>query len=172
MKRESMIDVHDDLVNEELQKKIYNYVKGLEYNGVEVDLAETHLSQGHSHDFDFKDPLMVELEECFKHLIPENNEPHRWYCNHIMSNETPQSHYDSQYETDTTILYYANVDYNHDWGGETVFYDESKELIKAVMPKPGRISIFPANVLHSARPFALYVLEPRFTVAFKYMFSI
>lgn len=167
-----MIDVHDELVNEELQKKIYDYVKGLEYNGVEVDLADTHLSQGHSHDFDFKDPLMVELEECFKHLIPENNEPHRWYCNHIMSNETPQSHYDSQYETDTTILYYANIDYNHDWGGETVFYDESKELIKAVMPKPGRISIFPANVLHSARPFALYVQEPRFTVAFKYMFSI
>lgn len=172
MKRESMIDVHDELVDEELQKKIYDYVKGLEYNGVEVDLTDTHLSQGHSHDFDFKDPLMVELEECFKHLIPENNEPHRWYCNHIMSNEIPQSHYDSQYETDTTILYYANVDYNHDWGGETVFYDESKELIKAVMPKPGRISIFPANVLHSARPFALYVQEPRFTVAFKYMFSI
>ena len=167
-----MIDVYDGLVSEVLQERLEEYVNSLEYKGVEVDIGETHLSQGHSTDFKFDDPMLLELQDCFKHLIPERSDPYRWYCNKIKNNETPQSHYDSKYETDTTILYYVNKNYNYEWGGETVFYDEDKELIKAVMPKPGRISVFPANVLHSARPFALYVMEPRYTIAFKYMFSI
>jgi Rps23 Pro-64 3,4-dihydroxylase Tpa1-like proline 4-hydroxylase len=171
-----MIEVYDNLYSNEFIQDVYDYVRKFPFENVEIDTEETHISQGKSQDFDVKfqvqDEMMKKIEEKFKHRIAKNLKPYRVYCNKIINIDTPQSHYDSKYDTDTTVLYYVNPEYNYNWGGETMFYDEDKELIKAVMPRPGRVAIFPANILHSARSFALYVTEPRYTIAFKYMFSI
>ena len=94
------------------------------------------------------------------------------YCNKLLAGDSPTSHYDGKYETDTTVLVYANTSWDHNEGGETLFYNEDKEVVQAIVPKPGRVAIFPANILHSARPPLPYVTKPRYTIAYKYEYGL
>ena len=96
----------------------------------------------------------------------------RLYCNKLIAGDSPTSHYDSKHETDTTVLVYANTQWDHNEGGETLFYNEDKEVVQAIVPKPGRVAIFPANILHSARPPLPYVTKPRYTIAYKYEYGL
>lgn len=49
-----------------------------------------------------------------------------------------------------TFLYYANLIWRGEWGGETVFYDRNLDAVAAVTPKPGRLVMFHSNLLHRA----------------------
>ena len=67
-----------------------------------------------------------------------------------------------------TTLYYANPEWDENWMGETVFYDQNREPIYAVAPKPGRVVVFDADIVHRAgvpSPECHYL---RITVAFKF----
>ena len=90
----------------------------------------------------------------------------------LLAGDSPTSHYDGKYDTDTTVLVYANTEWDHNEGGETLFYNEDKEVVQAIVPKPGRVAIFPANILHSARPPLPYVTKPRYTIAYKYEYGL
>jgi Rps23 Pro-64 3,4-dihydroxylase Tpa1-like proline 4-hydroxylase len=70
-----------------------------------------------------------------------------------------------------TALYYANPDWNEDWLGETVFYDENREPAYAVAPKAGRLVLFHADILHRAGVPSRACYEPRISVAFKFLQS-
>lgn len=51
-----------------------------------------------------------------------------------------------------TTIYYAHTEWHPNWAGETVFFSEGgDEIIKAVFPKPGRLTHFPGNIQHAAR---------------------
>lgn len=163
------VDVYDDLFDEEFIQQMDSYVRTLPFNQTEVDKDLTHLSQGKSSDFDFNHPLIEIMVEKFNQYLT-NSELQRVYCNKILNSDSPQSHTDSKYEVDMTALYYVNKDYNFEWGGETLFY-KNEDVFCAVTPIPGRVAIFPGNILHSARPFLMHITEPRYTVAFKYVFS-
>ena len=47
-----------------------------------------------------------------------------------------------------TFLYYANLHWDSDWGGETLFYDRAWDARFAVTPRPGRLILFHANLNH------------------------
>lgn len=51
-----------------------------------------------------------------------------------------------------TILIYLNDEWHHDYGGETVFFDENNEIKLSVLPKLGRTVVFNSDILHAARP--------------------
>lgn len=71
-------------------------------------------------------------------------------------------------ENGRTIVMFCNEHWASSWGGELVFYDHSKEnIIKSVLPKPGRIVIFNGHVPHSARSPAATCDRLRMTLAFK-----
>lgn len=164
------VKVFDDLFDEQFIADMDAYVKTLPFTQTEVDVHETHLQQGKSTDFDREHPLIKRMIDTYAEYI-DSSILQRTYCNKILNTDTPQSHTDSKYEVDMTVLYYVNKDYNFEWGGETLFYD-NEDANLAVTPKPGRVAIFPGNILHSARPFLMHVTEPRYTIAFKYVFSI
>ncbi len=67
-----------------------------------------------------------------------------------------------------TALYYANPRWDDKWMGETVFYDENREPLYTVAPKPGRLVVFEADILHRAGVPSRECYEPRISAAFKF----
>ena len=67
-----------------------------------------------------------------------------------------------------TALYFVNHEWPEEWHGETVFYDRNREPFSAVSPKPGRLLVFPGDVLHRGGSPSRMCFEPRLTVAFKF----
>ena len=53
-----------------------------------------------------------------------------------------------------TALIYGNNNWDANWGSETVFFDKigsDAEIIKSILPKPGRLVLFDANIPHTGR---------------------
>lgn len=71
-------------------------------------------------------------------------------------------------ESGLTVVMFCNEYWPSSWGGELVFYDHRKEnILKSVLPKPGRIVIFNGHVPHGARSPAVTCDQLRMTLAFK-----
>ncbi len=66
-----------------------------------------------------------------------------------------------------TALWYICDRWDHEWGGETVFFDAQRDVRAAVSPRPGRLVIFDGEVLHAGRPPNRNCYVPRFTLALK-----
>ena len=60
-------------------------------------------------------------------------------------------HRDSKFETDETCVIYVEKDWRPEWAGETVFLNDDEDVIKAVLPRYGRMTIFPGNIKHVGR---------------------
>lgn len=68
------------------------------------------------------------------------------------------------------ILYYLNMEWRREWGGETLFYDPSgKEITYAVEVKPNRAITFDGEIPHTIRP-ATYA-APKFRITMAIVFS-
>ena len=91
-----------------------------------------------------------------------------WYSWVIAS--SPLSTY--YYHTDITntakgnaglsLLYYLNKNWNRDWGGETIFANDSGECEIAVEYKPNRVVIFDSSIEHKPSPISMSADEFRF----------
>ncbi|MDJ0626709.1 MAG: 2OG-Fe(II) oxygenase [Rhodobacter sp.] len=49
-----------------------------------------------------------------------------------------------------SALYYANPEWNVDWGGETTFFDDDGDAIACIAPVPGRIIVLDGRIQHRA----------------------
>jgi hypothetical protein len=63
-----------------------------------------------------------------------------------------------------TLLYYVNDMWDKNWGGETLFADESGESEYAVQYKPGRIVVFDNSIEH--RPASISIEAEQFRFVF------
>jgi len=59
-------------------------------------------------------------------------------------------HQDTLCDDCVTFLYYGNLSWNGEWGGETVFYDDEMSAAACVTPRPGRIVLFNSVLHHRA----------------------
>ena len=67
-----------------------------------------------------------------------------------------------------TALYYVNPDWETNWGGETVFYNDAQtDILKSVMPKPGRFVVFNASIPHRSSPPTSLFRGLRTAISFK-----
>lgn len=77
----------------------------------------------------------------------------RCYANRMPSGVGGGVHLDSNLKEHLTAIYYPQAEWNADHGGETLFFNRAAtEVIKAVVPRPDRLVIFPGNIPHAARP--------------------
>lgn len=61
-------------------------------------------------------------------------------------------HRDSKFAEDQTVVIYYEKDWKPEWAGETIFLNEAEDdVIKAILPKYGRMSVFPGNIKHAGR---------------------
>ena len=63
-------------------------------------------------------------------------------------------HRDSGNPDEVTIVLAVHEDWNVDYGGETAVLDERGEVVRAVLPIPGRAFVFRSGLQHAARPVA------------------
>ena len=68
---------------------------------------------------------------------------------------------------DITILYYVNITWDYQWGGETMFYENGDTRL-AVLPTPGRFLIFPGSIEHIGTIPTRACNKSRFSLALKY----
>ncbi|AXW61906.1 hypothetical protein CJO94_08015 [Ralstonia solanacearum] len=66
-----------------------------------------------------------------------------------------------------TVLVYCNREWDLAWGGETVVCDHENEIVRAVLPKPGRISILRGDPYHVARGVSRFCLVDRRVLTYK-----
>lgn len=66
-----------------------------------------------------------------------------------------------------TAVVYLNKEWDIDWCGETVIFDDNKEITASVLPKYGRVLVFNSDMLHAARPLSRACTKLRTILAIK-----
>ena len=47
-----------------------------------------------------------------------------------------------------TAIFFLNPVWKREWEGELLFFNNAREALHCVAPKPGRLALFPSNALH------------------------
>jgi hypothetical protein len=95
--------------------------------------------------------------------------PYRAYTNVASYGDMLFTHTDCLPDQhDLTALWYLCEEWDLEWGGETMFYDESNEVACAVRPRPGRLVVFDGAIKHAGRPPSRICYVPRYTFAIKF----
>jgi hypothetical protein len=69
-----------------------------------------------------------------------------------------------------TMVYYLNMNWNPEWGGDTLFLNESGEEIQYLSQfKPGRLVLFDSSIPHLIRPSTVLAPHFRFSFAAKFI---
>ena len=158
-----MIKIIDNFFDKNIHNNLWEYCNKVSYRvGKEIDRPNALPTGG---VFEIEDNnnlrgfLNKELKEKFKEL--QDLECYRVYINCFSPNENPYFHHDN--DNGYTCLFYPNLDFELDEGGETQFFIDGK--IEGVLPLPNRMVLFDANLDHKATSFRT---KYRFTIAIKY----
>jgi hypothetical protein len=90
------------------------------------------------------------------------------YVNYYTSETATAIHSDAELPNFYTAIYFANSEWNPQYGGELLFYnDDLSEVIKGVICKPNRLVIFDSRIPHCAKQPIAECPFPRFTIAYK-----
>lgn len=160
-----MIKVFNNFLPEEYHKRCFNYCKDTKnYQYGETD-SEGLPPTGMVSNIEINHPMIQIFHEKFLEKISEvkNLNLYRSYINCFAPSENPYFHVDSDDQKSLTMLYYPNINWDINDGGETQFLID--DSITGVLPIPNRLVCFPAHVLHKATSFRS---GHRFTIAFKY----
>jgi len=115
-------------------------------------------------------PIFGPTSSALESFRPENN--YKLYAANINAScygDMLYSHLDSELgDGKVTAAWYICEKWNHEWGGETLFFDEAKDARAVVMPRPGRLAIFDSDILHAERPPNRIYFYPRYTLTLKF----
>lgn len=157
-----MINIFDNFFPEETAVSVNEYCKKSLYKYGEVDktgsppvgmickLFETDEFYNY-----FNDTIKEKVDLARKLNL------YRMYINCFSPGEKPYFHVDNC--SGITCLYYTNLTWNEDDGGETQFLINGE--IYGILPIPNRLVCFDATLLHKATSFRN---DYRFTIAAKY----
>jgi SM-20-related protein len=94
----------------------------------------------------------------------------RAYCNATSVGDMLFTHTDCRPEQIVvTALWYLCTQWDVEWGGETLFFDETGDAVFATTPRPGRLVLFDGAITHVGRPPTAVCPETRFTFALKFV---
>ncbi|MCW8107684.1 2OG-Fe(II) oxygenase [Alteromonas ponticola] len=93
---------------------------------------------------------------------------YRGYINHAAYGDMLFTHTDCMPDADElTVLIYMMPQWDIEWGGETLFFNNQDDCMFACTPKPGRMTMFHGAIKHVGRPPNRICYAPRYTLAFK-----
>lgn len=115
------------------------------------------------------DPFLRNVRQIVEKAFPEERfSDQRAYVNCSIYGDGYYTHRDCPVEEQhVTALYYANLEWRPDWGGETIYYNDQEEAELVVMPRPGRLVIARGAVLHRGNVPTRICYEERYTLAYK-----
>ena len=115
------------------------------------------------------DPFLRGLRQTVERLFPDERfSDQRAYVNCSVFGDSYYAHRDcGVQEQHVTALYYANLVWNIDWGGETIYYNDDQDAELVVMPRPGRLVVARGAMLHRGGVPTRTCHEERYTLAYK-----
>ena len=115
------------------------------------------------------DPFLRSLKQAVERLFPDEQfSDQRAYVNSSVYGDSYYLHRDSlPEERHVTALYYANLEWQPDWGGETIYYNDDEDAELAITPRPGRLVVARGAVLHRGNVPSRACYEERYTLAYK-----
>lgn len=159
-----MIEIIDGFLNKKEIDKLYDilwssdlYLTGIEYyNEDRMDRRWTLVKNIKKEDKDniffnkildkiLDLPILNNDYECFRNMI-----------NAYKYSDVLSIHDDGVVNgfKNITALIYGNNIWDANWGSETVFFDKigsDAEIVKSILPKPGRLVLFDAKIPHTGR---------------------
>ena len=118
------------------------------------------------------DTFLRGLRKTVERLFPgEQFTDQRAYVNCSVYGDAYHIHRDcAAHERHVTALYYANLEWQPDWGGETIYYNDDEDAQFAITPRPGRLVIARGALLHRGNTPTRSCYEERYTLAYKLKF--
>lgn len=115
------------------------------------------------------DPFLRSLKQAVERLFPDEQfSDQRAYVNSSVYGDSYYLHRDSfPEEQHVTALYYANLEWQPDWGGETIYYNDDEDAELAITPRPGRLVVARGAILHRGNVPSRACYEERYTLAYK-----
>ncbi|MFO1248072.1 MAG: 2OG-Fe(II) oxygenase [Alphaproteobacteria bacterium] len=114
------------------------------------------------------EPFFLRLKSVAQELIGETLRDQRAYVNSSVYGDSYFTHRDcSAHRKHVTALYYANLEWQPDWGGETIFYNDNEDAEVVVSPKPGRLVVARGAILHRGTVPTRSCHTERYTIAYK-----
>ena len=115
------------------------------------------------------DPFLCSLKRLVEQAFPQEEfADQRAYINCSVHGDGYYMHRDcAVHEQHVTALYYANLEWQPDWGGETIYYNDEEEAEIVVMPRPGRLVLARGAILHRGNVPTRVCYEERYTLAYK-----
>jgi len=162
----------DGFVESDYVTKIATIVKTLHYQRKErsrPDLPALAASADIADAALRVDPFFLRLRQVAEQMFPgEVLRDQRAYVNSSVYGDMYYAHRDcSTHRNHVTILYYVNLNWQIDWGGETIFYDDNNEAQLVVTPRAGRMVISRGAILHRGTVPTRACHEERYTIAYK-----
>jgi hypothetical protein len=173
---ERSIWVSDDMFDANLITIVYRVVAGLPHYRTDYDTKAggfLHLK----HEWEpaklddnpllraIRDPIVEAVEHFYGEYEPVLKRVH---ANDQTFGDILVGHVDVH--PGVTAIYYVNDSWEQGWDGETMFYD-GDEAVTAVAPKPGRVAVFPADLVHRSGVPSRTCQITRRTIAFKFSTS-
>jgi SM-20-related protein len=115
------------------------------------------------------DPFLRSVRHIVEQTFPgERFCDQRAYVNCSVHGDACHARRDcAPHEPHVTALYYANLEWQPDWGGETIYYNDAEDAELAVMPRPGRLVIARGAVLHRDNVPTRACYAEHYTLAYK-----
>ncbi len=162
----------DGFVDPNFVTKISDVVKTLRYLRKEMSRKDTPPAASSADIPDAAlrvDPFFLRLRQVAEQMFPgEVLRDQRAYVNSSAYGDSYFIHRDcSANRNHVSVLYYVNLHWNADWGGDTIFYDDNNEPQLVVGPKAGRMVISRGAILHRGTVPTRTCFQERFTIAYK-----
>jgi hypothetical protein len=167
----------DDLFRPDFVRVFDQFLRGLHFSLADYDVEESRHVLHWIHEFSVEDitthPLLSfvfsRIRTVIENMFPEwRLKLERIHCNTSLYGDMQFPHCDSL-TPGITWLYYANPVWKSNWMGETLFYDSLGEPLYAVFPRPGRVVVFAADILHRGGVPSRECVEARRSLAFKFL---
>ena len=159
-----LVRVSDNYFTNRQHRFILTYCENCSYTYGEVDNSDTPPT-GLIHNIPETEEIYPMIEKRISESMGVDAKKYnlyRMYINCFAPREIAYFHTDGD-EGDLTFLYYPNMEWKLDDGGETQIYET--DMFTGVPPIPNRMVMFDASLLHRATSFRD---RHRFTIAIKY----
>ena len=166
------IFICDDVIDPSMVKQIGAEVGSLPYLRTEKSRADVPGLVAVSDIAPEKvavNPFLCSLKRLVEKAFPQEQfSDRRAYVNCSAYGDGYYMHRDcAPQEPHVTALYYANLEWHPDWGGETIYYTDEEEADMVVMPRPGRLVIARGAILHRGNVPTRICYQERYTLAYK-----
>lgn len=171
--RHKKIHIFDDVFGYADRTRFYQFITNSlyrvgEYDGVILENHKTSTLTSKYSDGDVRAMGFSLPDEITKIVDLSDWKPAAAYANLCRPDDSFHIHTD-HHGPMWTMLYYVNLDWHIEWGGDTYFLKEDLTIDYVSQFKPGRVVLFDGSIPHLMRPSTRLAPENRFSFVIKYI---